>query len=145
LNLKSPTEPRRIIKSTRAIWLPSKTFSFIWFFLSIEFFSSENWIVERTYPLPVERIPTQFAKYTYTSNEEENRINLINSDVISSKSFEVFNHFLSSVMHCINSDEKQSMKQQQDIHFGDGNYSRFEHTVGFQIQFMHYVYDEMII
>jgi hypothetical protein len=42
---------------------------------------SENWIVERTYPLPVEAIPTQFAKYNYSSEEEERRIRLINSDV----------------------------------------------------------------
>ena len=43
------------------------------FFFVIEIFYLENWIVERVYPLPVERIPTQFAKYTYTEEEEENR------------------------------------------------------------------------
>jgi hypothetical protein len=78
LNLKSPIEPSRTITCTRAIWLPSKTFLCHFLFY---FFIEENYIVERTYPLPIERIPTQFAKYTYSSSEEEARINLIHSDV----------------------------------------------------------------
>ncbi|CAF1139101.1 unnamed protein product [Rotaria sordida] len=62
LNLKSPIEPLKTIQCSRSIWFP------------------KNWIVERTYPLPTERIPTIFAKYTYTSEEEENRRRLIESD-----------------------------------------------------------------
>ncbi|CAF4188508.1 unnamed protein product, partial [Rotaria sp. Silwood2] len=62
LNLKSPVEPIRTIHCGRSIWFP------------------KNWIVERTYPLPTERIPTLFAKHTYASDEEEKRRRLIQSD-----------------------------------------------------------------
>ncbi|UJR35359.1 hypothetical protein I4U23_028116 [Adineta vaga] len=62
LNLKSPQEPTRTIHCSRSIWLP------------------KNWIVERTYPLPIERLPTQFAKYTYSAEEEERRTRLLRSD-----------------------------------------------------------------
>ncbi|CAF4264656.1 unnamed protein product, partial [Rotaria sordida] len=64
LNLKSPIEPLKTIQCSRSIWFP------------------KNWIVERTYPLPTEQIPTIFAKYTYTSEEEENRRRLIESDLL---------------------------------------------------------------
>ncbi|CAF0814063.1 unnamed protein product [Adineta steineri] len=62
LNLKSPVEPIRTINCSRTIWLP------------------KNWIVERTYPLPIEQIPTHFAKYTYSPEEEQQRTRLIHSD-----------------------------------------------------------------
>ncbi|CAF0762309.1 unnamed protein product [Rotaria sp. Silwood1] len=62
LNLNSPVEPLKTIKCGRSIWFP------------------KNWIVERTYPLPTERIPTLFAKYTYTPDEEEKQRRLIQSD-----------------------------------------------------------------
>ncbi|CAF4746596.1 unnamed protein product [Rotaria sp. Silwood1] len=61
-NLKSPIEPLKTIECSRSIWFP------------------KNWIVERTYPLPTERIPTLFAKYTYISEEEESQRRLIDSD-----------------------------------------------------------------
>ncbi len=80
LNLKSPIEPIRTINCSRSIWFPSKIQSkkkkaFLYRKIS------ENWIVERTYPLPIEVIPTQFAKYNYTAEEEERQKRLINSDV----------------------------------------------------------------
>ncbi|CAF0780260.1 unnamed protein product [Adineta ricciae] len=61
-NLKPPREPIRTISCNRSIWLP------------------KNWIVERTYPLPIQRVPTRFAKNTYSAEEEERRIQLIQSD-----------------------------------------------------------------
>ncbi|CAF4418918.1 unnamed protein product [Rotaria sp. Silwood2] len=60
-NLKSPIEPSKTIECSRSIWFP------------------KNWIIERTYPLPTERIPTLFAKYT-TSGEEDSQRRLIDSD-----------------------------------------------------------------
>jgi hypothetical protein len=66
----------------------------------------ENWIIERTYPLPIERIPTQFAKYTYTSDEEERRTRLINSDVNSVSVFSILIIRFSSLKHDIIFDEK---------------------------------------
>ncbi|CAF3352002.1 unnamed protein product [Rotaria socialis] len=62
LNLKSPVTPQRTIDCSRAIWF------------------RKNWIIERTYPLPTERIPTLFAKYTYSNEEEERRQRLISSE-----------------------------------------------------------------
>ncbi|CAF0965041.1 unnamed protein product [Rotaria magnacalcarata] len=62
LNLKSPVTPQRTIDCSRAIWF------------------RKNWIVERTYPLPTKRIPTLFAKYTYSNEEEERRQRLISSE-----------------------------------------------------------------
>ncbi|CAF1379311.1 unnamed protein product, partial [Didymodactylos carnosus] len=62
LNLKSTTEPIRTIKCSRSIWFP------------------KNWIIERTNPLPVEKIPTMFAKFNYTAVEEQQRTTLINAD-----------------------------------------------------------------
>ncbi len=44
-------------------------------------------------------------------------------------------------MQNIDFEKKQLIQQQQDIHFGDGNYLYFEDIVGFQIQSMHYVYE----
>ncbi|CAF5012008.1 unnamed protein product, partial [Rotaria sp. Silwood1] len=61
-NLKPKIEPVKTIQCTRFIWLP------------------RNYIVERTYPLPVERIPTLFSKHKYTVEKEEARQRLINSD-----------------------------------------------------------------
>ena len=70
----------RKIDCSRAIWFPSKIkLHFLRF--SKKFSFSENWIIERTYPLPIEKIPTQFAKYTYSSEEEEQRQRLLSSDV----------------------------------------------------------------
>ncbi|CAF4591237.1 unnamed protein product, partial [Rotaria sp. Silwood2] len=43
--LKPSIEPSKTIECSRSIWLP------------------KYWIVERTYPLPTERIPTPYAKY----------------------------------------------------------------------------------
>lgn len=62
LNLKPPVEPCQTINCRRSIWLP------------------KNWIIERQYPLPIERVPTQFAKYSYSQNEEEARMKLISSE-----------------------------------------------------------------
>ncbi|CAF1136833.1 unnamed protein product [Rotaria magnacalcarata] len=60
--LKPQIEPLEKIQCTRMIWLP------------------RNYIVERTYPLPVERIPTLFSKRKYTAEKEEARQRLIDSD-----------------------------------------------------------------
>ncbi|CAF4783146.1 unnamed protein product, partial [Rotaria sp. Silwood2] len=60
--LKPSIEPSKTIECSRSIWLP------------------KYWIVERTYPLPTERIPTVFAKHTYTSEQEESQRRLIDSN-----------------------------------------------------------------
>ncbi|CAF2071959.1 unnamed protein product, partial [Rotaria magnacalcarata] len=61
-SLKSPVQPSRTIKCRRSIWFP------------------KNWLIERTHPLPITRIPTLFAKYTYESVVEEARQRLIRAD-----------------------------------------------------------------
>lgn len=105
------------------------------------FFRVENWIIERTYPLPIERIPTQFAKRTYSPEEDDKRTRLINSDVNiwEWEDIRLVRGFFLSLKHNIISDEKSNIQQQQDIRFGDGNYSDFVPIVGFRIQSLHYV------
>ena len=79
----------KTIHCYRSIWFPSRNDLQSIFCFIIKIFL-ENWIVERTYPLPIERIPTRFAKYTSPSNEEEeNRDGSLNFDVEFSHDFSI--------------------------------------------------------
>ncbi|CAF0727699.1 unnamed protein product [Didymodactylos carnosus] len=64
MNLKAISEPVRTIYQRRNIWFPV------------------NWIVERTYPLPVQQIPTTFASKTgETVNDNQGRL-LTDADML---------------------------------------------------------------